>query len=93
MNIKLKTAIMAIDSTEELNEAIRLIKLMRKEILAAGADSVKSWIRPGMKVNVVLRRGAGTETGTVDKVKIKKAIIKIDGQLWDCPLDMITKVA
>jgi len=93
MNNNLRIAITGIDSREEMNEAIRLIKVMQKRITSEGANDVKSWIRPGMKVNVRGRRSSLTEIGTVERIKIKKAVVDIDGVLWDCPLDMLTKVA
>jgi hypothetical protein len=89
MNSKLTKAISAIDSTQELNEAIRLIKQVRKQVLAREARDVKSWIRVGMKVKIKLPFQPGPVIGIVNKVKIKKALVSVDGEVWNAPLTMI----
>jgi len=80
-------AINAISSNEEMNEVIDLIKMKQKQLRNIKARNVKASIQVGDSVKVNGRNGL--RIGTVEKIKVKKAIVKIDGRLWDCPLTIL----
>jgi|TARA_B110000977_G_scaffold4906_1_gene7069 uncharacterized protein YkvS len=80
-------AINAISSNEEMNEVIDLIKMKQKQLRNIKARNVKASIQVGDTVKVDGRNGL--RIGTVEKIKVKKAIVMIDGRLWDCPLTIL----
>ena len=41
-----------------------------------------------MKVRVNGKKTGG-QIGTIQKMKIKRAIVEIDGTSWDCPLSIL----
>ena len=83
-------AINAISSNEEMNEVIDLIKMKQKQLRNIKARNVKASIQVGDTVKVDGRNGL--RIGTVEKIKVKKAIVMIDGRLWDCPLTILEAV-
>jgi len=97
MKKSLLNAINQISTTEEMNEVIDLIRLKQKQIRDMKSSKVKSSLKVGMNVkidgkNVGLLSSYyknGVKFGVVEKIKLKKAIVKIDGRLWDCPLTII----
>ena len=80
-------AINAISSNEEMNEVIDLIKMKQKQLRNIKARNIKASIQVGDSVKVNGRNGL--RIGTVEKIKVKKAIVMIDGRLWDCPLTIL----
>ena len=80
-------AINAISSNEEMNEVIDLIKMKQKQLRNIKARNVRASIKVGDTVKVDGRNGL--RIGTVEKIKVKKAIVMIDGRLWDCPLTIL----
>lgn len=88
MKKSLLNAINQISTTEEMNEVIDLIRLKQKQIRDMKSSKVKSSLKVGMKVKIDGSRN-GVQFGVVEKIKLKKAIVKIDGRLWDCPLTII----
>lgn len=80
-------AINAISSNEEMNEVIDLIKMKQKQLRNIKARNVKASIQVGDTVKVDGRNGL--RIGTVERIKVKKAIVMIDGRLWDCPLTIL----
>jgi len=88
-----KSIINAIDSIEtssEMNEVIELIKIKQKQLRAVKALNVKNSISVGSPVLVNSR--SGTEEGTVTKIKRTKAVVEINGRLWNCPLSILKAV-
>ena len=83
MKKSILNAINSINSNDEMNEVIQLIKIKQKQIRAFEAQSVKSSLFVGAKVKVNSRKGA--EFGEVTKINRTKAVVKIDGMLWNCP--------
>lgn len=88
MKKSLLNAINQISTTEEMNEVIDLIRLKQKQIRDMKSSKVKSSLKVGMKVKIDGSKN-GVQFGVVEKIKLKKAIVKIDGRLWDCPLTII----
>ena len=80
-------AINAISSNEEMNQVIDIIKMKQKQLRNIKARNVRASIKVGDTVKVDGRNGL--RIGTVEKIKVKKAIVMIDGRLWDCPLTIL----
>lgn len=72
---------------DEMNEVIGLIKIKQKQLRAMNNLNVKSSISVGS--NVVVNSRSGSENGIVKKIKRTKAIVEIDGKLWNCPLSLL----
>jgi hypothetical protein len=80
-------AIDSISSLEEMSEVIELINIKQKQLRAIKAQGVKSSLFVGTKVK--LNSKNGVEYGEVTKINRAKALVRIDGQLWNCPLGML----
>jgi len=80
-------AINGISSIDEMNEVIELIKIKQKQLRSMKAMDVKNSISVGSKVIVNSRSGA--EQGVVTQIKRTKAVVEIDGKLWNCPLSLL----
>ena len=80
-------AINNISSTEEMNEVIQLIKIKQKQLRSMKAMNIKNSISVGS--NVIVNSRSGSENGIVKKIKRTKAVVEIDGNLWNCPLSLL----
>ena len=87
MKKSILNAINSINSTDEMNEVIELIKIKQKQLRAIKAQSVKSSLFVGVQVK--LNSKNGVEFGEVTKINRTKAVVRIDGKLWNCPLGML----
>ena len=87
-NTKLLKEISNIRTMDEINEAIRAIKAQRNVVIAQDAAIKKATLCVGQKVRVNGTKNFN-EVGIIEKINIKKAIVKIDGQRWNCPLSML----
>jgi DNA-directed RNA polymerase subunit H (RpoH/RPB5) len=87
MKKSILNAINSINSSEEMNEVIELIKIKQKQLRAIKAQGVKSSLFVGAQVKLNSKRGV--EFGEVTKINRTKAVVRIDGQLWNCPLGML----
>lgn len=87
MKKSLINAINSISSNDEMNEVIELIKIKQKQLRAIKAHGVKSSLFIGAQVRLNSRNGV--EYGEVTKINRTKAVVKIDGKLWNCPLGML----
>jgi len=80
-------AINAINTEKEIKEAVDLLKLKYKQLRAIKAQGVKSSLFVGVQVK--LNSKNGVEFGEVTKINRSKAVVRIDGKLWNCPLGML----
>ena len=80
-----------INNSEDLNVVIEAIKAQRKIINNAKVAKAKNNFKNGDTVLVTSKKLI--ETGTIVKMKIKRAIVEIDGKRWDCPLSILSEVA
>jgi hypothetical protein len=80
-------AINALNTEKEIREAVDLLKLKFNQIREIQAHSVKSLLSVGAQVKVNSKKG--TEFGEVTKINRTKAVVRIDGKLWNCPLGML----
>jgi len=86
-NTKLLKEISNIRTMDEINEAIRAIKAQRNVVIAQDAAIKKATLCVGQKVKV--NGSKVNEVGVIEKIKIKNAVVRIDGQLWNCPLSIL----
>ena len=91
MKKSILNAINSINSTDEMNEVIELIKIKQKQLRAFKAQSIKSRLSIGTKVTFEDNSGVMSK-GVVTKINRTKAVVKVDGLLWNCPITML-KVA
>ena len=87
-NTKLLKEISNIRTMDEINDAIRAIKAQRNVVVAQDAAIKKATLCVGQKVRVNGSKNFN-EVGVIEKIKVKNAIVKIDGQLWNCPLSIL----
>ena len=90
MNKKLKTIIEAIYNLEgpEIDSVVEAVKLRRNQLHFQDAHNLKFRDRVSFK-----GRHGRTETGTVEKVKIKYVLVKTDaGQRWNVPGSHLTLI-
>lgn len=90
MKKSILNAINSISSTDEMSEVIDLIKIKQKQLRAIKAHGVKSSLFIGAKVSINHKNKI--EFGEVAKINRSKAVVRIDGQLWNCPLGMLKVV-
>ena len=80
-------AINALNTEKEIREAVDLLKLKFKQLKAIKAQGVKSSLFVGVQVKLNSKKGV--EFGEVTKINRTKAVVRIDGKLWNCPLGML----
>ena len=80
-------AINALNTEKEIREAVDLLKLKFNQLKAIKAQGVKSSLFVGVQVK--LNSKNGVEFGEVTKINRSKAVVRIDGKLWNCPLGML----
>ena len=75
-------------NSDELNQVVDAVKLRRNQLHSLDAHS----LRIGQRVSFQGRHGI-TETGTVEKVKIKYVLVRTDrGQRWNVPGSHLTLI-
>ena len=77
-----------IDNTEDLNVVIDAIKAQRKFLNNEKVLMARMNFKAGDMVKVNGKKTDG-EVGMIIKMKIKRAIVEIDGTNWDCPLSIL----
>ena len=87
-NTKLLKEISNIRTMDEINQAIRAIKAQRNIVVAQDAAIKKATLCVGQQVRVNGSKNVN-EIGVIEKIKIKNAVVRIDGQLWNCPLSIL----
>ena len=70
---------------------LRLMKSAIMDRIKEVGSSIKHELRRGDKVYIDSPRRQRTEVGTINKVNITRAVVEIDGQLWNVPFTMIRK--
>ena len=77
-----------IDNREDLNVVIDAIKLQQKIITNVATARARNKFKAGDMVKVNGKKTDG-EVGMIIKMKIKRAVVEIDGRNWDCPLSIL----
>ena len=80
-------AINQIDNMEDLNTVIDVIRAKQKSLRASIVAAKKAAIVVGQTVNITSRKGS--LTGTIVKLNRTKAIVKIDGREFNCPISIM----
>jgi hypothetical protein len=80
-------AINQIDNMVDLNEAIVALKAKQKSLRASLIAAKKAAFVVGQTVNITSRKGS--LTGTIVKLNRTKAIVKIDGREFNCPISIM----
>jgi|TARA_A200000159_G_C7320569_1_gene338693 hypothetical protein len=84
---KVINQIRQIDNISDLNLVIDALKDQQKLLRSSLARKARSVFSVGDKVKVTSR--AGIEFGVIEKVKVKKAIVSINGRRFDVPLTIM----
>lgn len=84
---KVINQIRQIDNISDLNLVIDALKDQQKLLRSSLARQARSVFSVGDKVKVTSR--AGIEFGVIEKVKVKKAIVSINGRRFDVPLTIM----
>ena len=84
---QLTQQIFAIDNSADMNLVIEAVKIQQKTIRAREIAMVKSMIKVGDTVSWTGK--SGPTSGTVEKIKVKRAVVNVDGTRWDVPLSML----
>ena len=87
-NTKLLKEISNIRTMDEINDVIRAIKAQRNVVIAQDAAIKKATLCVGQQVRVNGSKNVN-EVGVIEKIKIKNAVVRIDGRLWNCPLSIL----
>ena len=89
INKTLKKEISKIDNFEDMNELIRFVKAQRAIVQSTATAKAKAKFSTGDKVKFFSKQ-RGWLTGSISKMKIKRALVMIEGQgNWDVPLTML----
>ena len=83
----------SIESREELNRVIDLIKIKQKQLRSVASSKVKSRLSVGAKVKFESNKG-GTQFGTVEEIKRTRAVVKLNSKhnsasRYNVPLSML----
>jgi hypothetical protein len=84
---KVINQIRQIDNISDLNLVIDALKDQQKLLRSSLARQARAVFSIGDKVKVTSR--AGVEFGVIEKVKVKKAIVSINGRRFDVPLSIM----
>ena len=77
-----------INSIHDTTE-LRILRDVVSDRIKAIGSVLKYSLNRGELVNVKSKQG--TETGTIDKVNRTRAVVNINGKLWNVPFSLITK--
>ena len=87
----LKQQISEIRTMSELNDVFRAIKAQQQVIRAKETAIKKATLCVGQPVMVNGSKNFNKK-GIIEKIKIKNAVVRIDGELWNCPLTILEAV-
>ena len=88
----LKQQISEIRTMSELNDVFKAAKARHQAIRAQDIAIKKATLCVGQKV-IVNGQSNVNKVGIIEKIKIKNAVVNIDGQRWNCPLTILATVA
>jgi len=72
---------------QDLNLVINALKLKQKALRNDLARTARSQFSVGDLVSVKAK--GRILKGSITEIKIKNAVVRIDGQLWNCPLSIM----
>ena len=89
INKTLIKEISKISNSADINELIRLVKIQRDLVHSSEISKAKGSFAKGDTVKFFSKE-RGWLTGSISKIKIKRALVMIEGQgNWDVPLTML----
>lgn len=90
LNKTLIKEISKISNSTDMNELIRLVKAQRAIVQSTEAVKARATFSKGDKVKFTSSKTGVTKTGVLTKVKIKRALVMVEGEgNWDVPLSML----
>ena len=87
----LKQQIAEIRTMSELNDVFRAVKAQQQAIRAQDIAVKKATLCVGQPVMVNGSKNINKK-GVIERIKVKNAVVRIDGQLWNCPLTILEAV-
>lgn len=87
----LKQQISEIRTMAELNDVFRAVKAQQQAIRAQDIAIKKATLCVGQPVMVNGSKNFNKK-GVIERIKVKNAVVRIDGQLWNCPLTILEAV-
>ena len=85
---KLINLIDQIDNMQDMNNVIASLKIRRAFLKNELARKAKSNFSVGDKIKIFTSK-SGEEFGIIEEIKIKNAIININGDMFRCPLSLL----
>ena len=70
---------------------LRILREVVSDRIKLIGSEIKYTLNRGQLVNVKSKHK--TETGTIDKVNRTRAVVNINGKLWNVPFTLITKIS
>ena len=70
---------------------LRILREVVSDRIKVIGSEIKYSLNKGQLVTVKTKNK--TETGTIDKVNRTRAVVNINGQLWNVPFTLITKIS
>jgi len=70
---------------------LRILREVVSDRIKLIGSEIKYTLHRGQLVSVKSKHG--TETGTIDKVNRTRAVVNINGKLWNVPFTLITKIS
>jgi hypothetical protein len=86
------TEIANITTNNELNAVIDAINAQATIVRSIESAKAKAFLSVGDTVILNGKKTKGLE-GVITKMKIKRAIVMVDGVSWDCPFSMLEVVS
>ena len=72
------------------NTDLRILRNVINDRIKALSYNIKYSLNRGDLVSITTR--GKTETGTIDKVNRTRAVVNINGKLWNVPFSLMTKI-
>ena len=72
------------------NTELRILRNVINDRLKVVGSTIKYSLNRGDLVNITSK--GKTETGTIDKVNRTRAVVNINGKLWNVPFSLMTKI-
>lgn len=90
LNKTIKNQISKISNSADMNELVQLVNAQRDIIRLSEIQKAKAIFSRGDSVKFTSNKTGETFTGTIVKMKIKRADVMIEGSgQWDVPLTML----
>ena len=99
LDVILINSIKEITTTEDMQDLIEAVRAQQKKVRTAKAQNVKNTLYVGAIVDVANNRVLGRtygnyagQVGEIKKINRTRAVVKIEGILYNCPFGMLSVV-